>query len=63
MVSVEQRLSKVEQRASRLEGQYEHLATKADLERLQSRLVMWLVGVGIAEVAAIVALLQIFGEK
>ena len=63
MVSVEQRLSKVEQRTSRLEGQYEHLATKADLERLQSRLVMWLVGVGIAVIGVISAIIRFLIEN
>ncbi len=44
--------STISDRVSRLEGAYPHLATKADLERLQSTLVKWIVGTGIALFAA-----------
>lgn len=40
------------ERLARLEGAYPHLATKADLERLQSTLIKWIVGTGIALFAA-----------
>ena len=33
-----------EQRVSRLEGGYEHLATKADLAELKVELIKWMVG-------------------
>ena len=53
----------MEERVSRLEGGYEHLATKADLERtygslqsemraMETRLIKWMVGMMIASVAA-----------
>ncbi len=48
-------------RVSRLEGAYPHLATKADLERLQLTLIKWIVGTGIALFAALVAAMQLFG--
>lgn len=50
-----------EQRLIRLEGAYEHLATKADLAALESRLLRWIIptilggiagGVGIAAAVA-----------
>lgn len=45
--------STISDRVSRLEGAYPHLATtKADLERLQSTLIKWIVGTGIALFAA-----------
>lgn len=31
-------------RISRLEGAYEHLATKADLHQVENRLIRWLLG-------------------
>lgn len=44
--------STIRDRVSRLEDAYPHLATKADLERLQSTLSKWIVGTGIALFAA-----------
>ena len=44
-----------------LETRYEHLATKADLHALETRLVKWMVGMmfgGMAAAAAIAALLD-----
>jgi hypothetical protein len=40
----------MEQRLGRLEGAYEHLATKADLHQMESRLLRWLVGTILASV-------------
>ena len=40
----------IEQRVAHLEGAYEHLATKADLHRMESRLLRWLVGTLLASV-------------
>lgn len=40
----------IEQRLGRLEGAYEHLATKADLHQMESRLLRWLVGTILASV-------------
>ena len=54
----------VEQRVSRLEGAYDHLATKADLYQLENRLIRWLFGLmvailvsGLAAVASLVVTL------
>ena len=33
------------ERVSTLEGRYEHLATKADLHAIETRLVKWMVGI------------------
>lgn len=38
----------VEERLSRIEGGYEHLATKADLYQLENRMTRWLVSLVIA---------------
>ena len=38
-------MASVEERLSHLEGGYEHLATKADLYQLESRMTKWLVGI------------------
>ena len=40
----------LEQRVGRLEGAYEHLATKADLHQMESRLLRWVVGTILASV-------------
>jgi len=53
--------SNLSDRVSRLEGAYPHLATKADLERLQLTLIKWIVGTGIALFAALIAAMQFFG--
>ena len=56
-------MASLEERVSRLEGGYEHLATKADLERIygslqaemramETRLIKWMVGMMIASIAA-----------
>lgn len=36
------------ERLAQLEGAYEHLATKAGIERLQASIIKWIVGVGLA---------------
>ncbi len=41
-------MATVEERLSRLEGGYEHLATKADLYQLENRMIRWLGGMAIA---------------
>ena len=52
--------SALSDRVSRLEGAYPHLASKADLERLQLTLIKWIVGTGIALFAALLAAMQVF---
>ena len=58
----------VEQRVSRLEGAYDHLASKADLYQLENRLIRWLFGLlvailvsGLAAVASLVVTLLRMG--
>ena len=41
-----------EERVSRIEGGYEHLATKADVERLRADVARWMFQFGIAVVGA-----------
>ncbi len=41
-------MATVEERLSRIEGGYEHLATKADLYQLENRMTRWLVSLVIA---------------
>lgn len=54
-----------EQRVSRLEGAYEHLATKADVERLRAEIkdakistILWLTGIMAGLLGAAVAFLK-----
>ncbi len=42
-----------EERVSRIEGGYEHLATKADLERLRADVARWILQLGIAMVGVV----------
>ena len=58
----------VEQGVSRLEGAYDHLATRADLYQLENRLIRWLFGLmvailvsGLAAVASLVVTLLRMG--
>ena len=50
-------MTTVEERLSRLEGGYEHLATKAGLYQLENRMIRWLSGmaIGIGVLAVSVA--------
>ena len=48
----------IEERVSKLEGGYEHLATKADLAQLESRLIWKVAGLQIASMVAIAAILR-----
>ena len=49
-------MATVEERLARIEGGYEHVATKADLERMKSDLIRWTVGVMLAGLTAAVGL-------
>ena len=51
-------MATVEQRVSRLEGAYEHLATKADISQLESRLIKWMVGLQLGSAVALVAIVS-----
>ena len=50
----------VEERLRRLEGGYEHLATKADLYQLENRMTRWLVGLVIAVAILAVSVAGLF---
>ena len=41
-------MTTMEERVSRLEGAYEHLATKADIAQMEARLVRWTIGIIVA---------------
>lgn len=51
-------MATVEQRVSRLEGAYEHLATKADISQLESRLIKWMVGLQLGSAVALAAIVS-----
>ncbi len=62
----------IEERVSRLEGAYEHLATKADIERLEGlmntritqlevRLLRWMVPTIIGSIGATAAIVRLVG--
>ena len=44
-------MTTIEERLSRLEGGYEHLSTKEDLARLETRLIKWIIGIMIGSIA------------
>ena len=44
-------MASLEERVSRLEGGYEHLATKADLQAMETRLIKWMIGMMIGAIA------------
>ena len=55
----------VEERVSRLEGAYDHLATKADIAELKAELIKWMVSlmmvsIGVASTIAFTAV-RLFG--
>ena len=56
MTTADERIGKVEGRVSRLEGAYEHLATKADVATLKG----WIAGAA-AVVSLAVVLVQVLG--
>ena len=47
----------IEQRASAIEAEFKHLATKADLLALETRLTRWLAGLGFGVVGTLIAVL------
>ena len=49
-------MATIEDRVSRLEGAYDHLATKADVAELKADLIKWMVGLMVASVAAATSL-------
>ena len=60
-------MATLEQRVSRIEGAYEHLATKADLtqlenrltndiNQLETRLIKWMVGLQLGSIVALAAI-------
>lgn len=49
-------MTTLEERVSRLEAGYDHLATKADLYRLETRLLKWMIGTVLLGVSAAAAL-------
>ena len=68
-------MTMLEERVSSMEGAYEHLATKADLERLrgdllseirtsETRMIKWvaglMIGTALGTVTAVAALLRLF---
>ena len=52
----------LEERVSRLEGGHEHLATKADLAELETRLIKWMIGMMLAS-AAVAASVALFVQR
>ena len=55
MEALEQRVRSTEQSIIRIDANYEHLATKADLAQLENRLLKWLFGLLFASVASGIA--------
>ena len=60
----------VEERLSRIEGAYEHLATKADVSQLEirmvnseARMIRWMVGLVLGGLGAGIGLTTFFGSR
>ena len=53
-------MTSIDERVARIEGGYEHLATKADIAELRSevRTMKWMLGLGLMAVVAVSAVLQ-----
>ena len=49
----------IEERVSRIKGGYDHLATKADLERLRADVARWMFLLGVAVVGATITALGV----
>ena len=50
----------MEERMSRMEGAYEHLATKADLAEMETRVTKWVVGLmALSAIAAVTSTISI----
>ena len=54
-------VASTEERLARLEGAYEHLATKADLERAISSLTWRLVGIQILGIGIMIGVMRLLG--
>ena len=54
-------MASIDERVARIEGGYEHLATKADIAELRSevRAMKWILGLGLTAVVAVSAVLQV----
>ena len=52
-----------EGRIAALEARYEHLATKADLERLGNRLIVWFIGIRLTSVATLARLIYFLSNS
>ena len=54
-------MASIDERVARIEGGYEHLATKADIAELRSevRTMKWMLGLGLTAVVAVSAVLQV----
>lgn len=54
-------MASIDERVARIEGGYEHLATKADIAELRSevRTMKWMLGLGLMAVVAVSAVLQV----
>ena len=56
-------MASTEERLSRLEGGYEHLATKADLYQLENRMTRWLASLVIAVAILAVSVAGLFVQS
>ena len=54
-------MATLDERVARIEGGYEHLATKADIAELRSEVwtMKWMLGLGLTAVVAVSAVLQV----
>ena len=53
-------MATVEERLSRLEGGYEHLATRADLYQFENRMTLWLVSLVVTVAVLAVSVAGLF---
>ena len=52
-------MANTEERLARIEGGYEHLATKADLANMENRIIRWVAGTQLAVIVLVVAIMTI----
>lgn len=56
-------MTTVEERLSRMEGGYEHLATKADLYELENRMIRWMIGLVIGMAILAISVVGLFVQS
>lgn len=54
-------MARVEERVSKLEGTYEHLATKADLQAAKADIIKWVAAMQLLGLGAVATIMRLLG--